>query len=51
MIRVGVSKKYFKIKLLTPIYPLYKQKFVDPNYYQKEEKSIELQIKEEQLIN
>ena len=36
MLRVGISNEYFTIKTLTPIYPLYKQKFMEPDYYGNE---------------
>ena len=33
MVRLGMSKKYFTIKTLTPIYPLYFDRFTDENHY------------------
>ena len=48
---MGVNKKYLTIKTLTPIYPLYKLKFSDPNYYDDKKWSHEMAVKEERKIN
>ena len=33
MVRLGVSKKYFTFKTLTPIHPHYQARLVDENFY------------------
>ena len=51
MVRMQVSPAAFKMKTLSPIYPLYTQKFTDPNHYKNREISLKEAIKEEKLTN
>ena len=33
MVRIGMTRKFFTFKTLTPIYPLYIDRFTDENHY------------------
>ena len=46
-----VAQETFTIKTLAPIYPLSSEKFTDPNYYRKNEISLDDEIKNEARVN
>ena len=47
MVRMQVSPVAFKIKTLSPIYPPFKEKFTNPEYYRHRQISIKQAVKDE----
>ena len=50
-VKMQVAQETFTIKTLAPIYPLNSEKFTDPNYYEKNEISLDDEIKNEARVN
>ena len=49
--RLSISKKFFTLKTLTPIYPLYKAKYKDAKYYEDKEWLHTTEMKKEKIRN
>ena len=47
MIRVGANDKFFKFKILTPLYPTMIGKLTDPEYWENEIWSQKIMVKKE----